>query len=44
MLVLKKIGLYIYLAGIWDFKGKKIRKRIIVGLPAFDVAQTVFSC
>lgn len=36
------VGLYIYLAGIWDFKGKKIRKRIIAGLPAFDVAQTAF--
>lgn len=40
--LLNAVGLYIYLAGIWDFKGKKIRKRIIVGLPAFDVAQTAF--
>ena len=40
--LLNVVGLYIYLAGIWDFKGKKIRKRIIVGLPVFDVAQTAF--
>ena len=40
--LINTFGLYIYLAGIWNFKGKKIKKRIIVGLPAFDVVQTVF--
>jgi len=35
------IGLYIYLAGIWEFKEKKIRKWIIIGIPTLDLLQTI---
>lgn len=34
-------GLYIYLAGIWSFKDKQIKRWVIIGFPAFDVIQTV---
>ena len=33
------IGLYLYLAGIWKFKGKKINKWIVMGIPILDILQ-----
>ncbi len=35
------IGLYLYLAGIWKFKGKRINKWVIIGIPILDVLQSV---
>lgn len=35
------IGLYLYLAGIWKFKEKKINKWIIIGIPILDFIQSV---
>ncbi len=35
------IGLFVYLAGIWKFKGKKISKWIFIGLPLLDVLQSI---
>ncbi|WP_159519217.1 sensor histidine kinase [Sunxiuqinia indica] len=34
-------GLYLYLAGIWLFKGKKIRTWLIVGFPAIHLIQSI---
>lgn len=34
-------GLYSYLSGIWQFKGKKIRHVLVIGLPALQVIQSV---
>lgn len=34
-------GLYIYLAGIWRFKGKRIIRWIVIGMPVFDVFQSL---
>ena len=36
------IGDYLFLAGIIDFKREKINKWIIIGIPLFDVLQTLF--
>ena len=35
------IGLYLYLAGIWKFKGKKINKWIVMGIPILDILQSI---
>lgn len=35
------VGLYVYLAGIWKFKGKKINKWIFIGLPILDILQSI---
>lgn len=35
------IGFYLYLAGIWKFKGKKINCWIMIGIPVLDVLQTI---
>lgn len=35
-------GLYVYLAGIWSFKNKDIKRWVVIGFPAFDVIQTLF--
>lgn len=35
------IGLYIYLAGIWDFKEKSIKKWIVIGFPLMDIIQYI---
>lgn len=35
------IGLYLYLAGIWEFKGKKINKWIVIGIPVLDILQSI---
>ncbi|MCY1720696.1 HAMP domain-containing sensor histidine kinase [Prolixibacteraceae bacterium Z1-6] len=35
------LGLYLYLAGIWEFKGRKIHKGLIIGVPLFDLAQSL---
>lgn len=35
------IGFYLYLAGIWKFKGKNINYWIMVGIPVLDVLQTI---
>ena len=35
------IGLFIYLAGIWSFKAKRINRWVIIGFPAFDIVQTI---
>ncbi|MDD3321617.1 MAG: HAMP domain-containing sensor histidine kinase [Paludibacter sp.] len=35
------IGLYLYLAGIWKFKGKTIYKWIIIGIPVLDFLQSI---
>ena len=34
-------GWFVYLAGIWDFKEKKIITWVVVGFPLLDVVQTV---
>ncbi len=34
-------GLYIYLAGIWQFKEKKIRLLLIIGVPALNMVQAL---
>ncbi|MDD4747937.1 MAG: HAMP domain-containing sensor histidine kinase [Salinivirgaceae bacterium] len=39
--ILLTVGLYIYLAGIWQFKGKKINKWIVIGIPSLDILQTI---
>lgn len=36
------IGLYLYLAGIWKFKERKIYKWFIIGMPLFDIIQSLF--
>ncbi len=35
------VGLYVYLAGIWSFKEKPIKKWVLIGFPVFDVVQTL---
>ena len=35
------VGLYIYLIGIWSFKGKKIKRWVVISFPVFDIVQTV---
>src|SRR5680860_712358 len=35
------VGLYLYLAGIWEFKEQKIYKRIIIGIPLVDFIQSL---
>lgn len=35
------VGLFIYLAGIWSFKGKEIKRWVVFGFPAFDIVQTI---
>jgi signal transduction histidine kinase len=35
------IGLYLYLAGIWEFKKRKIQKWIIIGLPLLNIIQSI---
>lgn len=35
------IGLYVYLAGIWNFKEKEIKRWLIIGFPALDILQSV---
>lgn len=35
------IGFYLYLAGIWKFKGKKINYWIMIGIPVLDALQTI---
>jgi signal transduction histidine kinase len=35
------IGLYIYLAGIWSFKEKEIKRWVVIGFPSFDILQTI---
>ena len=35
------LGLYLYLAGIWKFKGKKIKNWLIFGIPGLDFIQSV---
>jgi two-component system, sensor histidine kinase and response regulator len=34
-------GLYLYLAGIWKFKEKKIYKPVIIGIPVLDFIQSL---
>ncbi|WP_194830978.1 sensor histidine kinase KdpD [Prolixibacter sp. SD074] len=34
-------GLYVYLAGIWQFKEKRIIRWIVIGLPALDIFQSL---
>lgn len=34
------ISFYLYLAGIWKFKGKNINHWIMIGIPVFDALQT----
>lgn len=41
-MLLVTCGLYVYLAGIWSFKDKEIRRWLAIGFPAFDVIQTIF--
>ena len=38
--ILITVGLYLYLAGIWKFKDKKINYWILIGIPILDVLQT----
>ncbi|WP_159103367.1 sensor histidine kinase [Prolixibacter bellariivorans] len=40
-MLLITVGLYIYLAGIWQFKEKRIIWWIVIGIPAFDVFQSL---
>lgn len=40
-MLLITIGLYVYLAGIWQFKEKRIIRWIVIGIPAFDVFQSL---
>lgn len=35
------IGDYLFLAGIWQFKEKKINKWIFIGIPILDILQTI---
>ena len=35
------LGLYLYLAGIWEFKEKKVLKWMIIGLPLADAIQSL---
>ncbi len=35
------IGLYLYLAGILKFKGKRINKWIVIGIPILDILQFI---
>lgn len=35
------IGLYLYLAGIWKFKGMEINKWIVIGIPVLDILQFI---
>ncbi len=35
------IGFYLYLAGIWKFKGENINYWIMIGIPVLDVLQTI---
>ncbi len=39
--VLVTAGLYLYLAGIWEFKQRKIHYRIIIGFPVADFLQSI---
>jgi len=39
--VLVTVGLYLYLAGIWKFKQRKIHYPIIVGIPVADFLQSL---
>lgn len=39
--VMVTIGLYLYLAGIWEFKEQKIHKWLIIGIPVLDFVQSV---
>ncbi|HKJ43046.1 MAG TPA: HAMP domain-containing sensor histidine kinase [Sunxiuqinia sp.] len=39
--IFSTIGLYLYLAGIWQFKGKVIRHWIIFGLPLVNLVQSI---
>ena len=39
-MLLTTVGLYIYLAGIWLFKEKKIKWWLVIGIPAFDIVQS----
>ncbi|MBN2616351.1 MAG: HAMP domain-containing histidine kinase [Bacteroidales bacterium] len=34
-------GLFVYLAGIWHYKNKKINPWIVFGIPALDLVQTI---
>ncbi len=35
------LGLYLYLAGIWAFKEKKVKKWVVCGLPLIDLIQSL---
>lgn len=35
------VGDYLFLAGIWQFKEKKINKWIFIGIPILDILQTI---
>jgi len=39
--ILLTTGLYLYLAGIWKFKDKKFNYWILIGIPVFDLLQTL---
>jgi two-component system, sensor histidine kinase and response regulator len=39
--IFNTFGLYLYLAGIWKFKEKRINKWIVIGFPVFDVVQSI---
>ena len=39
-MLLTTVGLYIYLAGIWLFKEKKIKWWLVIGIPALDIVQS----
>ncbi len=39
--ILVTLGLYLYLAGIWQFKGKKVRPEIVFGVPLLDLVQAL---
>jgi len=41
--VFVSIGLYLYLAGIWEFKEQKVYKWIIIGIPVLDLIQSIIS-
>jgi len=40
--IIVAIALYIYLAGIWNFKEKDIKKRILLGFPILDIILSIF--
>ncbi len=39
--MLISVGLYLYLAGIWKFKQRKLNYRIIIGFPLADLIQSL---